>query len=75
MGRLNIGAGSPLKLQLEDDRGNPIDTVVINGTKIDAGDDHWFTTDVDVHGREDLNVFRVTDIGRKQATIEFRCGD
>lgn len=74
MGKL-ISAGSPLKFRFEDDAGTPIDAIEINGTRIKAVDGHWFVTDVDVQGRADLNLFRVTDLGRNQAAIEFRCGN
>lgn len=74
MGKLNVASGSPLKLRFEDDAGNPIDSIEINGSKLRSKGDHWFVTDIDVHGRENINVFRVTDVGRNQATIEFRCG-
>lgn len=77
MGKLNIGGGSPLKIQFEDDDGNPIDTVEINGTTIEAKR-HWFTTDIMVDRRnwhgEPLNLFRVTDVGPKKATLEYRSG-
>jgi hypothetical protein len=77
MGKVNIGGGSPLKIQFEDDAGNPIDTIEVNGTKVEAKR-HWFTTDIMVDGRawhgEHLNLFRVTEIGPKKATIEYRTG-
>jgi len=73
MGKLSIAGGIPLKLRFEDDRGNPIDSIVINGVEI-RSKGHWFITDIDVLGREDLNLFRVTDVGQNQATVEFRCG-
>lgn len=76
MGKLNIGGGSPLRLQFEDDAGNPIETVQINGTTIQANHKGWFETDIMTerrqwHGNE-LNVFRVTEIRPQQATIEYR---
>ena len=73
MGKLSIAGGIPLKLKFEDDHGDPIDTIVINGVEV-RSEGHWFITDIDVLGRQDLNLFRVTDLGRNQATVEFRCG-
>lgn len=76
MGKLNIGGGSPLKLRFEDNSGNSIDTIEINGTSLQAKKNGWFETNIDASHRdwhgETLPVFRVTDIGKKEATIEFR---
>ena len=77
MGKVNIGGGSPLWLQFEDDNGDPIESIEFNGTKINAqGPEKAFTTDINVaervsHGKK-LNLFRVTDVGKKIATIDFR---
>lgn len=73
MGKLSIAGGIPLKLRFEDDGGNPIDSIVVNGVEIQS-EGHWFITDIDVLGREGLHLFRVTDVGQNQATVEFRCG-
>lgn len=77
MGKVNIGGGSPLWIQFEDDNGDPIESVAFNGTEIKAqGPDKRFTTDILVDGRtwhgKKLNLFRVTDVGRQKATVEFR---
>lgn len=77
MGKVNIGGGSELWLKFEDDNGDPIESIEFNGTEIKArGPNKTFTTDIIVDGRtwqgKQLNLFRVTDVGRKKATIEFR---
>lgn len=75
MGKLYVKGGSPLELQFKDDAGNPIDTITMNGTAINANRG-WFTTDIDVGRRERngerLGVFRVTGVGPSVATIEYR---
>lgn len=73
MGKLSVAGGIPLKLRFEDDRGNPIDSIVVNGVEI-RSEGPWFITDIDVLGREALHLFRVTDVGQTQAAVEFRCG-